>query len=237
MRPQRMRHLRRPARARLPGGPARPSADAFSPTNHAPGEHGDLYRAALRHRPAARRCPRAPSCTTLYREMRDDHYLDEEAGRRAHRRRRLARHDRPRRAAAPGGCSTWAAATACCSTRRAARGYDVPGSSCPRPRCATRATSSASTCATRWRGLDSGADGGFDVIVLADVIEHLDDPLGGARPLPRGCSPRRRALRGHAGPGVAHGAARRRALVGLRPRPHLPAARARRCASCSSDAG
>src|SRR4051812_1650325 len=70
-----------PLRLRHPGAALEASAEAFSPTNHQPGQYGDLY--------ACERCgtvqqPSLPSgeeLLDLYRAMRDEHYLDEEAGR------------------------------------------------------------------------------------------------------------------------------------------------------------
>ena len=43
----------------------------------------------------------------------------------------------------------------------------------------------------------------YDVIVLADVIEHLDDPAAALRRLRGAAGRRRRAVRGHAGPASA----------------------------------
>ena len=77
---------------------------------------------------------------------------------------------------------------------------------------------------------------GFDVVVLADVIEHLDDPVaavdrcaGLLRPGGVLCvvTPDPSSVTARiAGP----------ALVGLRARPRVPAAAAPRCASCSPPA-
>ena len=59
------------------------SPDRFSPTNHAPGEHGDLYRCVecgTVHQPSL---PDAGELHELYRDMSDAGYLGEEGGRRA----------------------------------------------------------------------------------------------------------------------------------------------------------
>src|SRR3954449_12534126 len=65
-----------------PGAAAAPDAEAFSPTCHDTGTHGDLYRCAncgTVHQPDV---PGGEELYALYRQMRDDHYLDEETGRR-----------------------------------------------------------------------------------------------------------------------------------------------------------
>src|SRR3954447_12213329 len=65
------------------------SALAFSPTNHQPGQYGDLYRCEQCGTGAQPSLPRGDALLELYRQMRDDRYLDEEAGRRATARRLL----------------------------------------------------------------------------------------------------------------------------------------------------
>src|SRR3954451_20387756 len=64
-------------------------ADALSPTCHRTGEHGDLYECVecgTLHQPAL---PPGAELESLYRSMRDDAYLAEEAGRRRTARRTL----------------------------------------------------------------------------------------------------------------------------------------------------
>ena len=68
---------------RVPGNGVALTAAALSPSAHVPGKHGDLL--------ACRECgtvqqpvlPSGAPLHDLYREMRDDEYLSEEAGRRA----------------------------------------------------------------------------------------------------------------------------------------------------------
>src|SRR5436189_6060235 len=66
-------------------------AASLSPTRHRAGEHGDLYRCfrcGTVHQPDL---PAGRELYALYRKMRDDHYLDEEAGRRRTANRLLDR--------------------------------------------------------------------------------------------------------------------------------------------------
>src|SRR3954452_25431293 len=66
-----------------------PSAEAFSPTNHVAGAHGDLYaceRCGTVQQPSL---PRGQALLDLYRDMHDERYLDEERGRRGTARRLL----------------------------------------------------------------------------------------------------------------------------------------------------
>ena len=60
-----------------------PVAEAFSPSLHEPGATATCSSASSAAPSSSRCCRPAPSCTTLYRDMRDDAYLTEEAGRRA----------------------------------------------------------------------------------------------------------------------------------------------------------
>src|SRR5215208_2259041 len=72
-----------------PGSSTVADAEALSPTCHRAGEHGDLYRCTrcgTVHQPDL---PVGPELYALYRQMRDDHYLDEERGRRRTARRLL----------------------------------------------------------------------------------------------------------------------------------------------------
>jgi SAM-dependent methyltransferase len=160
-----------PFRAGRAGGPA--PAD-FAPSNHRPGEHGELYRCT---RCGAIQQPSLPSGDALheiYRAMSDDAYLHEEPGRRATARRvldALGRHA-PAGRLLDVGCGHGLLLD---EARR--RGYEVLGLELSR---------SAAGYARDVLGLPVAeraveafaADSGerFDAIVLADVIEHLDDP-------------------------------------------------------------
>src|SRR3954471_12807415 len=78
-----------PLRLLYPGAGNEARAEAFSPTNHEPGQYGDLYaceRCGTVQQPSL---PHGDALLDLYRAMHDDHYLDEEAGRRRTARRLL----------------------------------------------------------------------------------------------------------------------------------------------------
>jgi SAM-dependent methyltransferase len=158
---------------RMRGVAVPPTAAAFSPTSHVPGQHGDL--AACREcgtvqQPAL---PAGAELHALYGEMTDPGYLREEAGRRATANRlldRIAAHA-PRGRLLDVGCGHGLLLD---EARR--RGFEVVGLELSR---------AAAAHARDVLGLDVRCEPfedfrdaeGFDVIVLADVIEHLDDPL------------------------------------------------------------
>ena len=200
-----------------------------------PRAHGDLFRCrdcGAVQQPAL---PAGEELHALYREMRDDAYLTEEAGRRATAApaaRLIAEHV-PARAAARRRLRPRAAARR--GARRAAT--TSSGSSSPREAAGTPATGSASTCArSPLEDFDAGARG-FDVIVLADVHRAPGRPGRRASTPARDCSPGGVLCVITPDPSSPTARLAGRALVGLRARPHLPAARAARCASCSAARG
>jgi SAM-dependent methyltransferase len=151
--------------------------DMLVPTNHEPGRHGDLYACAhcgTVHQPGL---PTGADLAELYREMSDDLYLSEEEGRRATARRlvELIRRHVPAGDLLDVGCGHGLLLD---EARRS--GYSVTG---------LELSDSARAYATDVLGLDvrdetierfadGEAAGRFQAIVLADVIEHLEDPLG-----------------------------------------------------------
>src|SRR2546421_12410886 len=72
-----------------PGSSLTLDSALLSPTNHRPGEHGDLYRCTRCGTLQQPSLPRGSELARLYRGMRDDAYLQEEAGRRRTARRVL----------------------------------------------------------------------------------------------------------------------------------------------------
>jgi 2-polyprenyl-3-methyl-5-hydroxy-6-metoxy-1,4-benzoquinol methylase len=160
-----------PFRAGRAGAPT--PAD-FAPSNHRPGEHGALFRCRTCGTVQQPGLPSGDDLHDLYREMSDDAYLAEEAGRRATARRVLgliAPH-------VPGGRLLDVGCGHGLLLDEARRmGYDVLGLELSR---------TAARHATGTLGLDvlqepvegfaASTSDRFDVIVLADVIEHLDDP-------------------------------------------------------------
>ena len=166
---------RGPLFLRYRGSDAPPSAARFAPSRHRPGEHGDLYE--------CRRCgtvqqpslPGGSQLHSLYRAMEDGDYLAEEAGRRRTAARLLdlvGRHV-PRGRLLDVGCGHGVLLA-----EARARGYEVLG---------LELAAGAVHHARDALGLpvldvaleDFAPEAGerFDVIVLADVLEHLADPV------------------------------------------------------------
>jgi SAM-dependent methyltransferase len=150
--------------------------DAFAPTNHRPGEHGDLWACCECGTVQQAELPEGDELHDLYRAMEDDAYLAEEAGRRATARRLLdliARHV-PAGALLDVGCGHGLLLD---EARR--RGYETTG---------IELSSGAAEYAREVLGLDVAEEplesfaagqpeGAYQVVVLADVLEHLDDPV------------------------------------------------------------
>jgi SAM-dependent methyltransferase len=156
-----------------PGSSAGPRAEGFSPTCHRPGEHGDLFRC---HECGTVQQPSLPAggeLHELYRSMEDEAYLAEEEGRRATARRLLDLIGRyvPAGRLLEVGCGHGLLLD---EARR--RGYEVSG---------VELSASAAGYARDVLGLnvreepleDVPAGARFSAIVMADVIEHLEDPL------------------------------------------------------------
>ena len=171
---------------RFPGtlGGNRVTAAAFSPTCHEPGAHLDLYaceRCGTVQQPAL---PAGGALLDLYRDMTDDAYLDEEAGRRATARRLLDGVERhvTRGRLLDVGCGHGLLLD---EARR--RGWSVTGIE---PAAAAREhAAGALGLDVRDVTLDALAAEPFDAIVMADVIEHLEDPAGAVRDCARLVTP------------------------------------------------
>jgi SAM-dependent methyltransferase len=160
---------------RVPGRGEPVTAAALSPSAHATGRHGDLL--------ACRECgtvqqpalPVGAELHDLYRDMTDEAYLGEEAGRRATGARLLdlIAPFAPRGRLLDVGCGPGLLLD---EARR--RGYETLGLELSRASAAH--ARDALGLDVRELALEDFDDGdGFDVVVLADVIEHLDDPVAG----------------------------------------------------------
>ncbi len=151
-------------------------ADAFSPTNHRPGQYGDLYKCARCGTVEQPSLPQGDALLEMYRHMRDDHYLDEEAGRRATARRLLDAIGRqmPSGRLLDVGCGHGLLLD---EARRC--GYEVEGLelsdyAAGHARDVLGLPVRQSTVAELAAEQDPPR---YAAIVLADVLEHLDDPL------------------------------------------------------------
>jgi SAM-dependent methyltransferase len=111
----------------------------------------------------------------LYREGRDDAYLEEEAGRRATARRLL---DLVGTHVAAGRLLDVGCGPGLLLDEARRRGYATVGLELSR--AAARHATDALGLDVRDVALEAFEDDdGFDVVVLADLLEHLDDPVAG----------------------------------------------------------
>ena len=179
--------------------------------------------AASAARCSSRGCRPATSCTTSTARWRTTEYLAEEHG-PPRDRAAAARPDR-RATRRPGGCSTSAAATGCCSTRRAAAATRSAGLELSRD---------AAGYARDVLGLEVREQPVEDVRGEPAARVRRDRPRGRDRAprgpgrraatLRRGCwRPAGRSASITPDPSSPTARAGRRALVGLRARPHVPA--------------
>jgi len=165
---------------RFAGGDRRLAPGDLSPTCHVPGAHADLYgceRCGTVQQPAL---PAGPELHDLYRAMRDDAYLDQEAGRRATARRLLDLVEG--QATGRGTLLDVGCGHGLLLDEARRRGWTVRG---------LELSASGRAHATEVLGLDVAdatlesldpqRDGDLDAIVLADVLEHFDDPVGAVR--------------------------------------------------------
>ena len=151
-----------------------PLAEAFAPSRHEPGRHGDLLACLrVRHRAAAAAAGRRRAARPLPRHAR--RRLPRRGGRAPRDRRAPARPDRrprrPRPAARRRLRARPAARRGALARLRDRRARAVARGRAPRPRGARPRR------ARGRRSRPSTIADGFDVVVLADVLEHLDDPV------------------------------------------------------------
>jgi SAM-dependent methyltransferase len=158
----------------LPGADGPMSAAAFSPSCHELGLHGDLLicrECGAVEQPAL---PSGGELHDLYRATRDGSYLEEEEGRRATAGRllELIAERVPSGRLLDVGCGP-----GLLLDEAARLGYEVVGVELSRD--AARHASEVLGHDVRELALEDFEDAaGFDVVVLADVIEHVEDPVG-----------------------------------------------------------
>jgi SAM-dependent methyltransferase len=158
-----------PLRLLHPGSALAASAEAFSPTNHQPGQYGDLYRCERCGTVQQPSLPRGDALLDLYRAMHDEHYLDEEDGRRRTARRLLKLLPHGGRLL-DVGCGH-----GLLLDEARAAGFEAEGLELSR-RAAAHARE-ALGLTVHERTLAEHRAEPYDAIVLADVLEHLDEPL------------------------------------------------------------
>ena len=148
---------------------------ALSPSAHATGRHGDLLECVECGTVQQPALPAGAQLHDLYRDMSDEAYLGEEAGRRATGARLLdlIAPFAPRGRLLDVGCGPGLLLD---EARR--RGYETLGLELSRA-SAAHARAALGLDVRELALEDFADDGGFDVVVLADVIEHLDDPVDG----------------------------------------------------------
>ena len=154
-------------------GNGAPQAAAFAPSLHELGGHGDLLACVECGTVQQPQLPNGDELHELYRDMSDDAYLTEEAGLRATAAHLLdlVAERVPRGRLLDVGCGHGLLLD---EARR--RGFDVVGLELSRS--AARHAREALGLDVREVPLEEFAVwDGFDVVVLADVLEHLDDPV------------------------------------------------------------
>ena len=154
------------------------TAAALSPSAHAVGGHGDLLACVECGTVQQPLLPKGAELHDLYRDMRDDDYLSEEPGRRATANRLLdliGAHV-PEGRLLDVGCGH-----GLLLDEARGRGYETVGLELSR-----EAARHARSLGLDVRELpleafsessNGDSPGEFDAIVLADVLEHLDDPV------------------------------------------------------------
>jgi SAM-dependent methyltransferase len=153
-------------------------AESFSPTNHQPGQYCDLYRCERCGTVEQPDLPRGQALLELYRNMRDDHYLDEERGRRATARRLL---DAIGRHAPSGRLLDIGCGHGLLLDEARRRGYAVEGLELS-DYAAAHARDTLRLPVRQQTVADLAAElyphpAPYAAIVLADVLEHLDEPV------------------------------------------------------------
>ena len=160
---------------RVRGRGAALTADVLSPSHHAPGGHGDLYACLECGTVQQPVLPAGAELHDLYRNMRDDAYLAEETGRRATAGRLL---DLIAAFVPDGRLLDVGCGPGLLLDEARRRGYETVGLELSRA-SATHAREELGLDVRELALEDFPECGSFDVVVLADVLEHLDDPVAG----------------------------------------------------------
>ena len=192
-----------PLRLRYRGDAPELVADAFAPSCHSVSGYADLY--------ACERCgtvqqpdlPSGAELHDLYRGMRDDAYLAEEAGRRVTARRLLHAIERqaPRGRMLEVGCGH-----GLLLDEARTRGWSVEGLELA---AESREHARSLGLDVRDQTLDA-AEGVYGAVVLAELLQqHLDDPVGALRQIASTAHARRRDADRGAGPALARRPPRR----------------------------
>lgn len=161
-------------------------ASDLSPTCHRAGAHGDLYACRACGTVSQAGLPRGRALLDLYRAMEDGDYLREEPGRRATARRLLdlvERHATRRGRLLDVGCGH-----GLLLDEARERGWRVQGLE---PSAAARGHASSVLGLPVRDGTLASLDPEerYDAIVMADVLEHVDDPLLELRRCARALAP------------------------------------------------
>jgi SAM-dependent methyltransferase len=166
-----------PCTLHLVGHSTGPTSADFAPTNHRLGEHADLYRCVHCGTVQQPALPSGEALNDLYRDMADTAYLAEEDGRRTTAARLL---DLIGRHVPAGVLLDVGSGHGLLLDEARRRGYATVG---------IELSAAASAYARDALGLDCRQQSlaafvddypaeSLQVIVLADVLEHLDDPVG-----------------------------------------------------------
>jgi 2-polyprenyl-3-methyl-5-hydroxy-6-metoxy-1,4-benzoquinol methylase len=163
---------------KVQGDGAAVTAAGLSPSSHGVGGHGDLLQCAECGTVQQPILPHGAELHDLYREMRDDEYLTEEAGRRATAKRLLdliGAHV-PEGRLLDVGCGYGLLLDEARERGYATVGLELSRDGAQHARSLGLDVHEIPLELFR-EGSNGDSPGEFDAIVLADVLEHLDDPV------------------------------------------------------------